>query len=88
MIEHVDYEVLAKRGLDRLAPADRQLVDWHLARTRWPGSGFGRGEWDQAVGYLLMKALGRPVTPKLERACKDALDEMRAERMRELARAA
>jgi len=83
-----DYSVLAKRALDRLSPADRQLVDWHIERTRWEGTGFARGEWSMAVGYLLMKALGRDVTTKAEREAKATLDEMRVERMRELARKA
>jgi hypothetical protein len=86
MTEHVDYAVLAKRALELLSVADRQLVAWHQERSRWDLN--SRGDRDQAIGYLLMRALGREVSPKTAKACLATLDAMRTERMREIARKA
>lgn len=62
-----------------MTPADRELVDWYYAQ---PGRST---RWNLAIGYLLNGG-PKPATSKVGREALVALDEMRAERARSLAR--
>lgn len=62
--------------------ADRQLIEWYRAN---PGRSTS---WDVATGYLLKRANGGEVSRKLAAECEKTLATMRAERLRDAARAA
>jgi hypothetical protein len=59
--------------------ADRQLVDWYFAQ---PGRSTA---WNLAIGYLLSGG-PKPARSKVGREALAALEEMRTERARSLAR--